>query len=386
MIWSFLKKNRLITGGLLAICCLFSVFLLSSKTYADTYTYTWDPQTFDLYNYIRDSAQHQVQQTYNYVDDASLPFVFMSVNGTPPSRSVYGMHMTDFKLPNQNYYYYNRFEGHIIISATSWVQLTYPTNNNAFDTFYVNLVHTDGTFKQYNCPINMSTFWSSAQANLQFDCVGEWESGKTPAYIDFQWGNLNYNSVVTDWVPNGRNLVGNYGYDNNADNGSHLATTIMLQGYGFKVITTSSAEQDYYDGVNSRLDNINDSINNLDVNSNYERQQDQADRNNVQNTSDNATQAGNNATTNANNATSSILGAITGIYGQLLHPSTSDCIISGVQVYQLNLGNLDFCTGFDIPQPIFAVGGLIMIGLIILLSWSILKAGMGLYNDLLGGK
>lgn len=113
-----------------------------------------------------------------------------------------------------------------------------------------------------------------------------------------------------------------------------------------------------------------------------ERQREQQ----LQGLSDSSSTDGNNATSSAENATSSLLGAITGIYNQLLHPHTSDCVIQGVQVYEMNLGNLDFCTGFDIPQPLMAIGALIMIGLIILLAWSILKAGIGLYNEILGGK
>ena len=117
-----------------------------------------------------------------------------------------------------------------------------------------------------------------------------------------------------------------------------------------------------------------------------QQQQDAEDRNNVQNTSDSATQDGNNASSGASSATTSILGAITTIYDQLLHPTLSSCRVTGVQIYQLNLGTLDFCTGFDMPPAIMALGSIIMIGLVVLLGWSILKAGMSLYNDLLGGK
>lgn len=117
-----------------------------------------------------------------------------------------------------------------------------------------------------------------------------------------------------------------------------------------------------------------------------QQQQDAEDRSNIQNTSDNATQDGNNASSGASSATTSILGAITTIYDQLLHPTLSSCRVTGVQIYQLNLGTLDFCTGFDMPPALMAIGSIIMIGLVVLLGWSILKAGMSLYNDLLGGK
>lgn len=385
MIWSFLKKNRLISGGLLAICCLFSVFFLSSKTFAVSDTYTWEPQTFNLYNYIRLNSRGQLEQTYNFSVNQTMPYTFMTPNGSPPARKVFGMHLTNFSIPNQNYHFYNKFSGHLIFSATDFVQISEYNNNDLQNMVFVNAVHSDGTFKQKKCMYNYNVAENSSYASFQFDCEVDWEDGKAPAYIDFQVGELNLQTVRDSWVNNGRYIFVNYGL-NNAGAPLFATTNLTFSAYGFKITSTSSVEEDYYSGVNNSLDEINNSINNLNINNNYQQIQDQQDRNSVQNTSDNATQAGNNATTNANNATSSILGAITGIYGQLLHPSTSDCVISGVQVYQLNLGNLDFCTGFDIPQPIFAVGGLIMIGLIILLSWSILKAGMGLYNDLLGGK
>lgn len=117
-----------------------------------------------------------------------------------------------------------------------------------------------------------------------------------------------------------------------------------------------------------------------------QQQQDAEDRSNIQNTSDNATQDGNNASSGASSATTSILGAITTIYDQLLHPTLSSCRVTGVHIYELNLGTLDFCTGFDMPPALMAIGSIIMIGLVVLLGWSILKAGMSLYNDLLGGK
>lgn len=113
-----------------------------------------------------------------------------------------------------------------------------------------------------------------------------------------------------------------------------------------------------------------------------ERQREQQ----LQGISDDSTTDGNNASSDAQSATSSLLGSITSIYGTLLHPTTTNCNIGPINLYnQLDLGTLDMCT-FSIPQPIFAIGALIMIGLVIMLAWAVLHSGMSLYKDLFGGK
>lgn len=115
-------------------------------------------------------------------------------------------------------------------------------------------------------------------------------------------------------------------------------------------------------------------------------QQELQDREGVQDRSSSASDDGANASANAESATSSLLTAITGIYNQLLHPSITSCRVFGVQIYQLNLGTLDFCTGFDMPPALMAIGSIGMIGLVLLLGWSVLHATISLYNDLFGGK
>ena len=106
----------------------------------------------------------------------------------------------------------------------------------------------------------------------------------------------------------------------------------------------------------------------------------------LQGRSDSATTDGNTASSDANTASAPLLTALTTIYGFLLYPTATDCVIGPVSVYEMNLGNLDFCTGFNIPQPLVAIGGLLMIGLIILLAYTVLRTGLSLYNELLGGK
>lgn len=144
---------------------------------------------------------------------------------------------------------------------------------------------------------------------------------------------------------------------------------------------------DFYATANEALQQAQISATNV-TNQLLQRQweQEQQDRLQLQDASQNASQDGSDATSNAESATSSLLGAITNIYGVLLHPTTTNCNIGPINLYgQLDLGTLNMCT-FSIPQPIFAVGALLLIGLIILLAWSVLSAGMSLYNDLLGGK
>lgn len=118
-----------------------------------------------------------------------------------------------------------------------------------------------------------------------------------------------------------------------------------------------------------------------------ERQEREAqDRANVQNVSDDATADGNSATSSAQTATSSILGAITGIYNTLLHPQQTNCNIGPINIYdELNLGTLDMCTLW-LPDPFWPLASILMIGIVVLLGWSVLRAGLSLYRDLFGGK
>lgn len=140
---------------------------------------------------------------------------------------------------------------------------------------------------------------------------------------------------------------------------------------------------DQYSASNATTNNI---LNQQLYYQNYQHEQDLEDRSNIENRSSDATTDGDNASANAQTATSSLLSAITGIYNQLLHPSITSCRVFGVQVYELNLGTLDFCTGFDMPAGLMAIGSIGMIGLVLLLGWSVLHATISLYNDLFGGK
>lgn len=118
---------------------------------------------------------------------------------------------------------------------------------------------------------------------------------------------------------------------------------------------------------------------------NSQLEQDQKDRDSLSSQKDQNNVDASNAGDAATQANSTFFGALWGIYGTLLHPIASDCVISGVQVYDLNLGNLDFCTGFTIPSAFTAIGSLVMLGLVVALSYAVLRTAIGLYHSFLGG-
>lgn len=117
------------------------------------------------------------------------------------------------------------------------------------------------------------------------------------------------------------------------------------------------------------------------------QQQEEADRANLEDVSGDSTGDGNNATSSARSATSNLIQSISTIYGTFLNPSVTNCDIGPINIYdQLNLGTLNFCASFPMPQPILAICGLCGIGIILLLAWSVLHSALSLYNDLFGGK
>lgn len=118
---------------------------------------------------------------------------------------------------------------------------------------------------------------------------------------------------------------------------------------------------------------------------NSQLEQDQKDRDSISSQKDQNNVAASNAGDAATQANTPLFSAITTIYGYLLYPSPSNCVIGPVSIYDMNLGNLDFCTGFDIPQPLIAIGGLAMIGLVLALCFAVLHSAISLYREFLGG-
>lgn len=112
--------------------------------------------------------------------------------------------------------------------------------------------------------------------------------------------------------------------------------------------------------------------------------QENQDRQDLQTVSDDSEADGNNATRNAENATMPLIGAITSIYGIVMNPRQTDCRIGPINLYnQMDLGTMDFCT-VNLPSPIWAIGSLLTVGLILLLAWSVLHCAITLYKDLFG--
>lgn len=183
--------------------------------------------------------------------------------------------------------------------------------------------------------------------------------------------NIQQNYFQDDWAYVGL-------YDKIAPGSVGFNETLKLESVAYELKNTDDpliAGQDLIIDINS---NIYSNLQNMQAQDSQDRQ-DLSDQK-IQNDID-ATNAGNAAT----QANTPLFTAITSIYGSLLWPHQTNCVFGPVSVYQLNLGNLDFCTGFDIPQPLVAIGGLAMIGLVIGLCYAVLRSAVSLYREFLGG-
>lgn len=384
MIWNFLKKNRLIILSLVGLSSLF--FSLSSASAVSAYS-------IDLNNIF-------FQNMYDWANDNG---------GTYNSSRRYG--------------YYPVFQN-ILVPATGDPNLDYATPYDAPQGAFATTFTTNGmtimdNAMSFHGELNIVAFNKGYSRQFYFP-TGLLDNLRVKSCANQAIASSSVTYALTDWTPGP--AVPGYYYEAttltlyiditltslDVSTTQYLACTIDVNpsalqnpglynayyrpNYSTSVRTYLYAEKFdttylFFNTPNEALQQTQINIMNVQ-NQLLQRQyeQEQQDRDNIQNVSNDATADGDNASASAENATSSLLGAITNIYGVLLHPTTSNCNIGPINLYnQLDLGTLDMCT-FSIPQPLFAIGALVLIGLVILLAWSVLHATLSLYKDLFGGK
>lgn len=377
MIWNRLKKNRLITLSLLGLFSLFFSFFFASRTWA----YSTDLNNIFFQNY------------YNWGNTTS--------GGTYNSNRRYGYYPNFANLLSPQWQY-NLDYVTPYDSPQAPFAITFTTNGMQI---YDNAMsfHGELNLVASNMGQNMRyyAFMNDVLPQLKVkSCANRAIASQSVTYALTPWGTTLQSGTDIRYFSNETLTLYIDITLTSLDVGTtdYLACTIgtddnryfMAYNYPYRWYLYAEKFDTNYLFFNTPNEALQQTQINI-LNNTYQLQQsiydqDQQDRSSIQDASDDATADGNNASANAETATSNLLGAITTIYGSLLSPTQTNCVLNGVQIYQLDLGNLDFCTGFDIPPALFAIGALIMVGLIILLAWSILKAAMGLYNDLLGGK
>lgn len=257
-------------------------------------------------------------------------------------------------------------------------------------------------------------FWNLGQnlkqyvlSNLDNVVVTAVQTSGTPIVADLLTSNVQY--VTNDWTTNVQSGVASYyltnttvtwyvdvaigGLVKNSSNQVIILLQLPNSSYAYSALMPSYSFASYLESGSGTISYTNDADRAIQVTQNnilnqqlqiqqWQYEQEQRDRNDLLNLSNQGEVDASNAQSSAETASSNLLNVIGNIYSNLLYPQVTSCRITGVQVYEMNLGTLDFCTGFDIPQPLFAIGSIIMISLELLLAWSVLNGAMALYKEL----
>lgn len=107
------------------------------------------------------------------------------------------------------------------------------------------------------------------------------------------------------------------------------------------------------------------------------------DRDNLETQSTNTDNQANTATQSAENTGSTLFAAFTQFFNALTNVSGSSCVLPTMQVYSLDLGQMDLCT-FDIPPQIMALVSIGMVFIIVPLGVHLVKKMISLYKEITG--
>lgn len=107
------------------------------------------------------------------------------------------------------------------------------------------------------------------------------------------------------------------------------------------------------------------------------------DRDNLESQSTSTDQQANTATQSAENTGTTLFAAFTQFFNALTNVSGSSCVLPTMQVYSLDLGQMDLCT-FDIPPQIMALVSIGMVFIIVPLGIHLVKRMINLYKEITG--
>lgn len=356
MIWKNRKIRLLSLFALPVLSCLFCLFGCSSKSSAFGWVYNQNINAIPFFTtYVNGNLNYYTNYDYN----VSNPWTALYENQSGTLTDyVYGGKWNMYPLygGNIDYLSYNILEVYLHVNGT--------LVDGAFPTAKIYAGNDDGT---WNPSDDCSVVSGNAGSGFDIRCIARYTDNIPPKAFDIEL--LPYQNISTgpsNWtIPNISNYQGPITIEIDYRILSYPDPNMAL------IAEQNGILLDLQNGITTAIE--------------QQQSQDAQDRENISNISGQSTQDGNNASQNFSNSSASLLGVITGVYNQLLHPVTTNCTLENVQIYDMTLGNLDFCT-LDIPQPIFAIGSILMLGLVILLAWTILRSAMSLYNDLLGGK
>jgi hypothetical protein len=114
-----------------------------------------------------------------------------------------------------------------------------------------------------------------------------------------------------------------------------------------------------------------------------EQAQELEDRDNLESQSTSTDNAASNSGQAATNTGTTLFGAFTQFVSALSNVSGSSCVLPNMQVYSLDLGQMDLCT-YDIPPQIMALVSIGMVFIIVPLGIHLVKKMLSLYKEITG--
>lgn len=112
-------------------------------------------------------------------------------------------------------------------------------------------------------------------------------------------------------------------------------------------------------------------------------EQEQQDRNDIEQQSDSTEQQAESVEDEATQTGTSLFNAFTQLLGALTNVNGNSCTLPAMQVYSLNLGNMNLCQ-YDIPPQIMALVSIGMVFIIIPLGINLVKRMISLYKEITG--
>lgn len=114
-----------------------------------------------------------------------------------------------------------------------------------------------------------------------------------------------------------------------------------------------------------------------------EQQQELEDRDNLESQSASTDNEASTAGQSAANTGTTLFGAFTQLFNALTNVSGSSCTLPNMQIYSLDLGQLDLCT-YTIPPQIMALVSIGMVFIIVPLGIHLVKKMINLYKEITG--
>lgn len=110
---------------------------------------------------------------------------------------------------------------------------------------------------------------------------------------------------------------------------------------------------------------------------------DDEDRNNIEQQSESSDSEANKQGDEASQTGTSLFSAFTQLLGALTNVSGNSCTLPNMQIYSLNLGNMNLCE-YDIPPQIMALVSIGMVFIIVPLGIHLVKKMIALYKEITG--